>query len=186
MADPQAALATQLKNIETRTGKDLAALRQMIAASGLVKHAEVRAWLQQQLGLGYGDANTLAHVARQAEAPAAPAEADPLDAIYAGPKAALRPLHEALMAEVGRFGAFEVAPKKGYVSLRRKKQFAMVGPATKDQIEIGLNAKDLPVHPRLKPQPAGGMCAYKLRLSSAGEIDAPLVGWLRAAYDAAG
>jgi hypothetical protein len=90
------------------------------------------------------------------------------------------------MAEVDRFGAFEIAPKKGYVSLRRKKQFAMVGPATKDQIEIGLNAKDLPVHPRLKPQPAGGMCAYKLRLSSAGEVDAPLVGWLRAAYDAAG
>jgi hypothetical protein len=186
MPDPQAALATQLKNIETRTGKSLAQLGDMIAGSGLSKHAEIRAWLQQQLGLGYGDANALAHVARQAEAPAPPADADALDTIYAGPKAALRPLHDAVMAAVARCGDFETAPKKTYVSLRRKKQFAMVGPATKDQIEIGLNAKGLPADARLKAQPPGGMCAYKLRLSSVDEVDDALVGWLRAAYDAAG
>lgn len=186
MADPQAALATQLKNIETRTGKSLAQLGDMIAGSGLSKHAEIRAWLQQQLGLGYGDANTVAHLARQAEAPAPAADADPLDAIYVGPKAALRPLHAHLMAEIGRFGGLEAAPQKTYVSLRRKKQFAMVGPATKDQIEIGLNVKALPVDPRLKAQPPGGMCQFKLRLSSPDEVDTALVGWLRAAYDAAG
>lgn len=186
MADPQAALATQLRNIEARTGKTLAELRAMVAGSGLAKHGEIRAWLQQELGLAYGDANTLAHLARQAEAPAAPAAADPLDAIYTGPKAALRPLHARIVEAIDRFGTYEVAPKKGYVSLRRKKQFAMVGPATATQIEIGLNAKELPADPRLRPQPAGGMCAYKLRLSTTQEVDAALVGWLRAAYDAAG
>jgi hypothetical protein len=30
------------------------------------------------------------------------------------------------------------------------------------------------------------MCQYNVRLSDAGEIDAELLGWIRAAYDAAG
>ena len=184
MADPQAAIATQLRNIEAKTGKSLAQLRAMIAQSGLAKHGEVRAMLIERLGLGYGDANTLAHAAK---AEAAPAEAgDPLDAIYAGNKAALRPIHESVMARIERLGAFEIAPKKGYVSLRRKKQFAMLGPATQTQVELGLNAQGLPADARLKAMPAGGMCQYTVRLSTPAEVDASLVAWLRAAYDTAG
>jgi Domain of unknown function (DUF5655)/Domain of unknown function (DUF4287) len=181
MADPQAALATQLRNIETKTGKTLAQLREIIVKSGLAKHGEVRSMLIERFALGYGDANTLAHAAK-AEAPAA--GDDPLDAIYTGAKVGLRPLHEALMDQIEKLGPFEVAPKKAYVSLRRKKQFAMLGPATKEQIEIGLNAKSLPADARLKALPPGGMCQYAVRLSSAAEIDAALLGWLRAAYEA--
>jgi hypothetical protein len=181
MADPQAALATQLRNIESKTGKTLAQLREVIAESGLTQHGEVRSMLMQRFALGHGDANTLAHAAK-AEAPAA--DDDPLDSIYSGAKAGLRPLHEAVIAQIATLGSFDIAPKKAYVSLRRKKQFAMVGPATKEQIDIGLNAKSLPTHPRLKALPPGGMCQYAVRLSSAAEIDAALLGWLRAAYDA--
>ena len=183
MADPQAALATQLRNIETKTGKTLAQFREIVAASGLSKHGELRTMLMEKFGLGHGDANTVVHLTK--EAPAA-AGADPLDAIYTGPKAALRPLHEAVMKKIAAFGPFEIAPKKAYVSLRRKKQFAMIGPATKDLIEIGLNAKSLPVHPRLKALAAGGMCQYAARLGSAADMDSALIGWIRAAYDSAG
>lgn len=185
MADPAAALATQLKNIEARTGKSLAQLTAMIAGSGLAKHAEVRSWLMDQLQLGYGDANTVAHLARQASQPV-PAVDDPLDGIYTGAKAHLRPLHEHITAIVDGFGPHEKAPKKSTVSLRRKKQFALLGPATKDQIEIGLNHKDLPSHPRLKVMPAGGMCQYTVRVATPAEVDADVRRWLRAAYDAAG
>ena len=90
------------------------------------------------------------------------------------------------MAKIHSLGAFEIAPKKAYLSLRRTKQFAMLGPATQTQIELGLNAKGLPADARLKVMPAGGMCQYTVRLSAPGEVDAKLVGWLRAAYDAAG
>ena len=38
--------------------------------------------------------------------------------------------HEKLMKEIRQFGEFEIVPKKGYVSLRRKKQFVMIGPKT--------------------------------------------------------
>lgn len=185
MADPLAALATQLKNIEARTGQSLAQLQALIAGCGLAKHGEIRSWLMEELALGYGDANTVVTLARQAAAPA-PAEADPLDSIYTGPKAHLRALHEHITALVDGFGPYEKAPKKANVSLRRKKQFALIGPATKDLLELGLNHKDLPPHPRLKVIPPGGMCQYTVRLGSMVEVDADVQRWLRAAYDAAG
>lgn len=185
MADPAAALATQIKNIEARTGKSLAELQALVAGSGQDKVAGQRSWLMQTLGLGYGDANTVVMLAKQA-ATAPAASADPLDAIYTGAKAGLRPLHEALVAKIATLGPFEVAPKQNYVSLRgARRQFAMLGPATKDQLELGLNAKDLPEHPLLKKLAPGGMCQATVRLSAVEEIDATLMGWLRTAYDAA-
>jgi hypothetical protein len=185
MADPRSATATQIRNIEARTGKTFAELRQLIADSGLTKVGEQRTMLMQTLGLGYGDANTLALRAREETAPAG-ADGDPLAAIYAGPKAALRGLHERLVAAIDELGPHEKAPKKTYVSLRRAKQFAMVGPATRDQVELGLNVKSLPPSARLRTLPPGGMCQYAVRLSATSEIDAELMAWVRAAYDAAG
>jgi hypothetical protein len=185
MADPRTAAANQLRNIETKTGKTFAQIASLITASGLTKIGEQRAMLMEKLGLGYGDANMLALSVKNA-ASAAPAGADPLDAIYTGAKAPLRDLHVRLCTEIDKLGAYERAPKKSYVSLRRKKQFAMLGPATKDQVELGLNAKTLPASARLKAMPPGGMCQYTVRLSGPSEIDAELMAWVRAAYDAAG
>ena len=194
MADPQAALLTQLHNIQARTGRTIAALHAELAATGLAKVGEKRSWLMSTHKLGYGDANTVALLvgkippglggAAVAAAPAA--TGDPLDEIYVGPKAHLRPVHDAVMKAVRSFGEFEEAPKKTYISLRRKKQFAMVGPATKDQVEIGLNAKDLPSHARLKVLPPGSMCQATTRVGSVKEVDALLAAWLKQAYDAAG
>jgi hypothetical protein len=185
MADPQTAVAHQLRNIEAKTGKTFAQLCQLIAGAGLTKIGEQRTMLMHTLGLGYGDANMLALRARDAAVPAS-VDGDPLDAIYAGPKAALRALHERLSAEIDKLGGCEKIPKKTYMSLRRRKQFAMLGPATKDQIELGLNAKDLPASARLKALPPGGMCQYTVRLSRVSEIDAELLAWVRSAYEAAG
>ena len=113
-------------------------------------------------------------------------DATVLEDIYAGPKAALRPIHDAFMRGIEPFGPFEVAPKKGYVSLRRKKQFAMIGPATNSRVEIGLNMKGVSGGERLLAQPPGGMCQYKVKLTQAGEVDAELLAWVRQAFDAAG
>jgi hypothetical protein len=185
MTDPRTAVANQLRNIETRTGKSFAQLCRLIADSSLTKVGEQRTMLMEKLGLGYGDANTLALCAKEAAAPAA-ADADPLDAIYSGSKAPLRALHERLCADMDKLGPYEKAPKKSYVSMRRRKQFAMLGPATKDTIELGLNIRDLPTSTRLKAMPPGGMCQYSVRISGPGEIDEELMAWVRAAYEAAG
>ena len=92
----------------------------------------------------------------------------------------------ALMAAIAALGAFEIAPKKSYVSLRRKKQFAMLGPATKDQLELGLNHRALPPSTRLKTQPPASMCQYAVRLGHPAEIDTELLAWVRSAFEAAG
>jgi hypothetical protein len=184
--DIDKALATQLANIEKRTGKTLAQLTTIVKNSGLTRHGELVAMLKQDLGMGHGDANTLVHYSLKSAGPGAGAVATPevLDAMYTGTKAGLRPIHDALMAAIETFGPFEISPKKGYVSLRGKKQFAMVGPATNTQVEIGLNMKGVKGTSRLIEQKPGGMCQYKVRVGNAKEVDAELLGWIRQAYDA--
>ena len=109
-----------------------------------------------------------------------------LDEIYSGAKAALRPIHDAVIAAITGLGDFEIAPKKGYVSLRRNKQFAMVGPATNGRVDLGLNLKDLAGTARLEAQKPGGMCQFKVKLTTPAEVDGELLAWIRRAYDAAG
>lgn len=189
MVDLDKAVQTQLGNIQKKTGRSLEQLYSWLASTGLDKHGQLRDAAKRDLGLGHGDANTLVTLFLRSTggsaAPAATADAAE-DELYAGPKAALRPTHDRVMAAVRGFGPFETAPKKTYLSLRRSKQFAMVGPATRTQVEVGLNAKGLAGGDRLVEKKPGGMCQYTVRLSSPEEVDAELVGWLRAAYDAAG
>jgi hypothetical protein len=185
------ARATQLRNIEAKTGKSLDQLRKLLAGSGLAKHGELRSFAMQQFGLGHGDANTLVHCALASDGQSAAQAAglssgDVLAAIYTDKKAALRPIHDALMTAIGRFGEFEVAPKKGYVSLRRKKQFAMIGPGSAMRLDLGLNMKAVEPTARLLAEKPGGMCQYKVRLAAVEEVDAEVVDWVRRAYDAAG
>lgn len=189
MASLDTAVETQLKNIEAKTGQSREAMKATLLETGKTKHGELRTEAQNLFGIGYGDANGLVHFAlasdgaRQAEGKSDEAI---LGEIYSGPKADLRPIHEAVMAAINSFGEFEIAPKKGYVSLRRKKQFAMVGPATKTAVEIGINHKGLAGTDRLLAQPDGGMCSHKVRLSAASEVDTELIEWLKSAYEGAG
>lgn len=184
------AVETHLKNIQAKTGKTLDELSKVAQASGLTKHSELRSMFVRDFGLGYGDANALAHALRkpnedQAAAPEA-AQNSALDEIYTGAKAALRPIHEQIMAAIDDFGDFEIAPKKGYLSLRRKKQFAMIGPATNARVEVGINMKGVPATERLTEMPLGGMCNYKVKVTSPNEVDEELITWLKQAYDSAG
>jgi hypothetical protein len=182
MSDVDRALETQIANLQTRSGKTLAEIHARIRESGLEKHGEIRDMLKRDLGMGHGDANTVVHLYLNAGPPAN----DPLQEIYAGPKAALRPVHDRAMEEIAKLGAFEVAPKKAYLSLRRKKQFATIGPATKTAIEIGLNMKGVAGTERLVALPPGQMCQYKVRIGSASEVDRELLTWIRTAYESAG
>ena len=188
MSSLDKAVQTQLENIQKKTGKSLAELSVIVQKSGLSKHGEVREMLKAKLGLGHGDANAVVHAvlksdgAREAEGKS---QDSVLDEIYSGAKAGFRPIHEKLIQEINRFGEYEVTPKKGYVSLRRKKQFAMIGPKTNTRFEVGLNTKDLRKNARLLEQPKGSMCNYIVNLNDVKEVDSELIGWLKLAYEGA-
>jgi hypothetical protein len=189
MNSVEQAQQTQLNNIMRKTGKNMADLTAIVTKSGLSKHGELRSLVMQKLSLGYGDANAVVHAVlksdgqRQAENMN---QEEILQGIYSGAKADLRAIHEAVMREVQPLGEFEIAPKKGYLSLRRKKQFAMLGPSGSKKVELGLNVKDLPPSARLIEQPKGSMCNYVVRLTDVSQVDAEVVAWIKFAFEYAG
>jgi uncharacterized protein DUF5655/uncharacterized protein DUF4287 len=189
MSSLDTAVQTQLENIQKKTGKSFDELVEIIHNSGLTKHGEIRDYLKRELGLGHGDANALVHAVLKSDGQRSAegkSEDAVLDEIYTGAKAGFRTIHEKLIREIDRFGEYELAPKKGYVSLRRKKQFVMIGPKTNTRFEVGINAKDLTKSTRLIEQPKGSMCNYIVNLTDVKEVDSELIGWLKSAYEGAG
>ena len=189
MSSLDKAIQTQLDNIQKKTGKSFDQLAAIIRKSGLTKHGEIREYLKRELGLGHGDANALVHAVLQSDGQRAAegkAGDQVLEEIYSGAKANMRPIHEKLMQEINKFGELEIAPKKGYVSLRRKKQFAMIGPKTNTRFEVGINAKDLKKNVRLLEQPKGSMCSYIVNVTGVKEVDSELISWIKSAYEGAG
>ena len=189
MSSLDKAFQTQLDNIQKKTGKSLAELAAAAQKSGLTKHGELRDMFKEKFGLGHGDANALVHAILKSDGASAAEGKNTdavLDEIYTGAKAAQRPIHEALMKHINKFGEFEILPKKGYVSLRRKKQFAMIGPKTNTRFEVGINGKNFKKNARLVEQPAGSMCNYIIALTDAKEVDAELIAWIKYAYEGAG
>ena len=176
------ALESQKRNIEQRSGRPFDAWVELARASGQEQHGALVAWLKSEHGLGHGDANLIAITARRGDA--APTGDAQIDAIYAGPKATLRPFHDQVIELVQGFGDdVTLAPKQTYVSLRRAKQFAMVGPVSGGRLEIGFNLKGEPAAGRLEA--TTGMCTHRVRLSAPDELDAEVTGWLREAYERA-
>jgi hypothetical protein len=184
--DVDGALQSQIRNIEASYGKPLDHWFAVIDASGLAKHAEVVAMLKADHGLAHGAAHRVSLLARQRQDESTPA--DPADSLYAGAKAGLRPLHDALLTQIAALGAFDTAQKKGYLSLRRRKQFAMIQPSTAGRIDLGLILPaGTPVTGRLESAAKfNALFTHRVRITAATDLDDELRDWLAAAYALAG
>lgn len=109
-----------------------------------------------------------------------------IDAQYAGGKAALRPIFDRLRPIVESFGDdVELAVRQSYVAFARGKQFAVVQPSTNSRVDVGLRLPGTAAAGRLEASRnvGGGSITHKVALSTAGEVDDELIGWLRAAYE---
>jgi hypothetical protein len=180
------ALATMIANYEKNTGKPLEAWVALARRAKLSRHGEIVKFLKEKHGMGHGYANLVAQQVLKGDAPA-PADDDLVAAQYAGARAALRPLYDKLAAEVAKFGDdVALAPKKTYVSLRRSKQFALLQPSTAERLDVGINLKGTPAGGRLEASGSfNAMVSHRVRIGAARDIDAELLGWLRAAYEKA-
>jgi hypothetical protein len=175
-------LRSQLRNIETTYGRSIEQWIELIRSTGARRHGEIVTWLKSEHGLAHGAANRVALVALDRLMPK-PESADPTESLYAGSKASLLPVHEQVMTVVHDLGPdVEVAPRKGYLSLRRRKQFGMIKPAAK-HIDVGLNLPGRAVSERLESAATfNALFTHGVRVQSVDEIDDELVAWVSEAY----
>lgn len=184
MATPEEMAASMKANLKEKTGKTLAQWLKVTKASKLEKHGQIVKLLKADHGVTHGFANLIAH---EHLAAGAPPTGDLVETQYAGKKADLRPIYDALIAAVSKFGKdVEVAPKKAYVSLRRNKQFALFQPSTATRLDVGINLKGVPPGERLEASGSfNSMCTHRVRVTDKQQIDAELKGWLKQAYESA-
>ena len=175
----------KIESLSGRSKEDIIKIAQPYLS---LKHSELRTFLMETLHLSYGYANTLTHVLQRSDGGSLYAHED-IDEVaqsfYDGKKAHLYPIHQKVIDLVRTFEAVEILPKKGYLSLKHKKQFALIGPKSSTRIELGINLHEGLKHPRLVAQAKGSMCKYIINLTSIEEVDEQLRDWITLAYQQA-
>jgi Domain of unknown function (DUF4287)/Domain of unknown function (DUF5655) len=188
MASAEEGIQSQIRNIEERYGRPIVDWIELIRASGLTKYTEVVAFLKSEHGMNHGAAHRVSLTARQASEPQPVSAEGFVDGLYAGRKAGLRPVHDELIRAVTSLGTdVSLVPKKGYISLRRNKQFAMIQPSTATRIDVGLILRsEIERDERLEPTAGfNALFTHRVRVQSVADLDAQLRRGLEDAYQAA-
>jgi hypothetical protein len=182
---PEEQAAAMVANMKEKTGKTLEQWISIAKKSGQEKHGVLVKHLKSEHGLTHGFANLVAHKHLKSDAGSkADSGTDLIAAQYAGPKAGLKPIYDAVVKAVSGFGAdVEFSPKKTYVSLRRNKQFALVQPSTKTRVDLGINLKGESASGRLEKSGSfNAMVSHRVRLEKPEDVDKDVKAWLKKAY----
>ena len=165
-----------------KTGKPLEYWMGVIEQAGKTKHGEIIALLKEQHGFGHGFANFVAHKYNKSDAGSA--DYDLVESQYKG-KESLFPVYDKLLEIITSFGEdITIAPKKDSVSFIRKRQFALVKPASKTRVDLGLKLKNAELSGKLEASgPFGTMCTNRIQLFGPEDADNEIVAWLQLAYD---
>lgn len=182
---PQEMKAAMIAGLPEKTGKSLDEWLRLVHASKLSKHKDIVGLLKTEHGLTHGFANMIALQALSSDSHTESDTDSLVDQQYSGPKATLRPIYDAILVAVNKFGDdVEVSPKKAYVSLRRNKQFAIIQPSTNTRLDVGINLKDTAPQERLEASGSfNAMLSHRVRISDLAEVDEELLGWLKQAYE---
>jgi hypothetical protein len=174
------AIKTMIGNMPEKTGKSLQEWTKILKSKSFEKHSEGVKFLKTEHNVTHGFANMIVTLSKEDTN----SSMDLVEAQYKG-KEELIPIYEALLNHVKSLGSdVTITPKKGSVSIIRKKQFVLIKPATKTRIDLGFKLKDKPVTERLENSgPFGTMCTHRVKLSETSEIDNELKDWLKEAYD---
>lgn len=169
-----------IDNMPEKTGKSLEDWKLILKKHSFSKHSEALNFLKKEHGITHGFANTIVTLSKQEDQ----SSENLVEVQYKG-KESLFPIYEALIEYVNKLGSdVIITPKKGSVSIIRKRQFLLIKPATKTRIDLGFKLKDEPITDRLENSgPFGTMCTHRVRLSSIEEIDDELKGWIQLAYE---
>ena len=173
------ALLTMIENMPEKTGKTLEEWKALLAKQSFSKHMQAVNYLKKEHGVTHGYANTIVSLSKDEGKD----EEDLVQKQYEG-KEVLKPIYELLIKIVTKLGKdVEIVPKKGSVSIKTSKQFAIIKPATKTRIDLGLKLKDIKPEGRLESSgPFGTMCTHRVQLKAVEEVDKEVSDWLAQAY----
>jgi len=173
------ALQTMINNMPEKTGKSLEEWHLLLKAQNFNKHSEAVNFLKKEHQVTHGFANTIVSLSKDEAQDAGQL----VKSQYQG-KETLIPMYELLLKMIKGFGDdITITPKKTSVSIIRKRQFALIKPATKSRIDLGLKLKDVPVSGRLENSgPFGTMCTHRIQLTHLDQVDKEVKGWLQEAY----
>ena len=169
-----------IDNMPEKTGKSLDEWKQILINSGLEKFGEKVKYLKAEHGITHGYANTIVGLSKEEKQ----SDNDLVLAQYKG-KETLLTMYAVLLNVINTFGKdIEIAPKKANVSLRTKRQFALIQPSTKTRIDLGLKLKSQPVEGRLEASgPFGTMCTHRIQLTDVSQIDQEVIDYMKLAYE---
>ena len=192
---PGVAMAQQwVAAFPEKTGRSIEAWAALVREKGPASSKDRVEWLKQRHGLG---TNYAKFVADWAEG-GGRAECDPdvylaqaadyVEAMYRGPKAALRPIHDRLIALGRGLGPdVRICPCQTIVPLYRHHVFAQVKPTTQTRIDLGLALGDTKRVPRRLIDTGGfekkDRITHRIAITSLGQIDDEVTRWLRTAYE---
>lgn len=173
-----------IDNLKIQSGKSLPEWMKHVGASGITKRNDLIKWLKEKNGFGHMNASLLAGIYLNNGKPVYGNTDDLLDNQFA--KAAdMRPLYELFIAFAKKhFPNSSVLPKKTYVSILEKREFAAINIKPKE-LRIGFDLGDRAFDERVgKSKLSGPMprISHMLVLMNKGELDGDLVELLKASY----
>lgn len=174
------ALKTMIENMPEKTGKALDEWLKILSKENFEKHSIAVKFLKTEHGVTHGFANTIVTLSKEENN----SPDDLVSTQYYG-KEVLKPIYELLISSVSKFGGdVIITPKKGSVSLIRKKQFALIKPATKTRIDLGLKLTGVEVQGCLENSgPFGAMCTHRIQLKDISDVNNEVIEWLLKAYE---
>lgn len=167
-----------------KTGKSLEDWKTHLAAKAFEKHGEIMKHLKGDFNITHGYANLIAHKFLKSDSNSNDNKEELALAPYKG-KEHFLPVYEELRGFIETLGTdVEFAPKNTYMSVRRKKQFALLQPATKTRYEIGIHLKgiDTPSSIPLNPK-SNAMLSHLVCLEEGEKISDEVKEWIRMAYE---
>ena len=174
------ALQTMIANMPEKTGKSLDQWKEILKEKSFSKHSEGVKFLKSEHNVTHGFANTIVTLSKDENN----SSEDLVDLQYNG-KENLRPIYKELINYIKTLGSdVTITPKKGSVSIIRKRQFLLIKPANKIRIDLGFKLKDKPINKRLENSgPFGTMCTHRVKISELVEINGELKKWIKEAYE---
>jgi hypothetical protein len=181
--------------LKERTGRSLEEWLALVKKEGPATEADRRDWLKKKHGLGTNSAWWIAErsagKAGQEDTPEGYLRAAEkyVEEMYAGGKAGLRPLYDALLElGLGIGPDAKACPCKTIVPLYRNHVFAQIKPTTQTRIDLGICllkfGKKVPK--RLIDtggEKKGDRITHRIESAAPGDVDGEVRRWLKVAYD---